>query len=410
MNSKPKSFWRFYIIISLILAGAAALPLRNFGVMISIINRGIVFELPALFSVSSIIPFAAVLSAILIGFLFLPMLWKLSMTKRRIVVSVGAIIVFFVLGMYVETMAVRLDSVLAMAPHSEELAPSDETLPEQEIIPVVPNIIDPTLRSRAPSWIIENLEGLENRELIPAVPYVILPVIPTRSGIMLFQLPNGERIHVMPGVNAPEDFAFDIFASSGPAWIINNPAWFDMTTMHIPWAVRLHYYMFSAILILAVLNFLYSLAGVLYGDGRPGKRVVILHGIATGCYTLAYFFVRVMQYENRAVLLLTWGSVLNTAICFILAAVAVGLYCGSFMRYEGWGKIIPPISSAFTVLALYGAQYAMFGGNLYLYSEITAVNILLRILIIAIPGVVVYFLLRKCEKIGITKRLNLYGF
>ena len=158
--------------------------------------------------------------------------------------------------------------------------------------------------------------------------------------------------------------------------------------------MRVHYYIFSAVLILAVLNFLYSLANTLYGDGKPGKRVVILHGIATGCYALAYFFVRVMQYANFATLHLTWDSVLNSAICFILAAIAIGLYCGSFMRHGGQRKTIPPISSAITVLTLYGAQYVMLGGRFYLYSESFAVNIFLRILIVVIPSIAVYFLFR----------------
>jgi len=366
--------------------------------MLSIINRGIVFELPAFFSVSSVIPFMAVFTAILIGFLSLPALWKLSAIKRRIFVSVGAVIVFLGLGLYVEMVSVRLDFIPAVVRPSEELVVDEEALFGQEIVLAVPNVIDPALVSRAPSWIFEDLERLEDRELTPAVPYVILPVIPTRSGMTFFLLPNGERVLVVPGVNAPEDFAYDIFTGRGPSWIFDGTPRFDMTTMHIPWAVRLHYYIFSAVFILAVLNFLYSLAGVLYGDGKPGKRVVILHGIATSCYALAYFFVRVMQYEDHAALLLTWGSVINTAICFILAAIAVGLYCSSFMRYEGWGKILPLVSSALTVLVLYGAQYAMLGGNFYAYSNSVAVTVFLRILIVAVPGVVVHFLLCKCER------------
>lgn len=396
MGSKSKSFWLFYTIIALILAGAAAFPFRNFVEMISIINYGFVYELPVLFSVSSIIPFMAVFMAILIGFLFLPMLRKISMTKRRIAVSVVAVMVFLGLGLYVETIAVRLDFIPAIVHHSEE------AIPNQEVVLAVPNVIDPALGSRAPSRVFEDLERFGDRGLALAVPYVILPVIPTRSGATFFLLPDGERVLVVPGVNAPEDFSFDFLAGTGPSWIFDYPARFDMTTMYIPWYVRLHYYIFSVIFVLAVLNFLYSLANVLYGDGRPGKRVVVLHGAATGCYVLAYFFVRVMQYENYTTLLLTWGSVLNAAICFMLAAIAVGLYCGSFMRHKGHGKIIPPISSAITVLALYGAQYAMLGGNFYSYSHSSVVTIFLQILIIVIPSIIVYSLLRKCEKISIS--------
>ena len=402
MNSKPKSFWCFYILIALTLAGAAALPIRNFGVMISIIYRAIVFELPALFSVSSIIPFMAVLTAILIGFLFLPVLWKLPASKRCVFVSVGAVVIFVALGLFVEMLSLNLDAIPAVVRNSEERSP--EALHDYELIPAVPEVILPVLPTRSGAYVVVLSDG----ERVLAWPdggrLFLSP-----DGERVLVLPDGERILLLPGelgglvlsdaVPAVPDVIIPVVMSrrDGIAFLLPNgeaiPA-----RMHIPWAVRLHYYIFSVVFILAVLNFLYGLANTLYGDGKPGKRVVILHGIATACYALAYFFVRVMQYENHSMLLLTWDSVLNAAICFILAAIVIGLYCGSFMRYEGWGKIIPPAASALTVLALYGAQYAMLGGRFYLYSESAAINIFLRILIVAIPSIAVHFLLRKCEK------------
>ena len=415
MSTKPKSFWRFYAVIALILAGAAALPLRNFFIMLSIISRGFVFELPRLFSVSSVIPFMAVLSAILVGFLLLPALWKMPTTKRRALACACAVIIFAGLGLCAEAASVRLDSInirsAMLARHRPHpvftddapalfwsAAPRElleahgfipeegrygvwiapEEIPPEFVVHYSPHRIPSAFTSRAP------------RELLEAQGFI--------------QVPGGFAMWVAPD-NVPYEYLIPVTAFPSvidPAMITRAmPSLrFDVTSMYIPWHVRLHYYIFSVVLILAVLNFLYSLANLLYGDGKPGKRVATLHGIATGCYALAYFFVRVMQYEDHAMLLLTWGSVLNAAICFILAAIAVGLYCGSFMRDEGRRKIIPPISSAITVLALYVAQYAMLGGSFYLYSESAAVNIFLRILIVVIPGIAVYFLLRKCEEIG----------
>jgi len=359
MSSNPKSFWRFYIIIALILAGAAALPIRNFGVMLSIIDRGIVFELPALFSVSSVIPFLAVLSAILLGFLALPLLWKFPAIKRRVVASALAVVILLSLGFLVEELSLELEHI--STDFHTSIGPSHHNLPE---------------------------EVLDAYGITPAM---IQSAMMTRSG--LIRLPDGGWFS--PWLYTRElDTEFQFLATE---------LRFNLTSMYIPWYVKLHYYIFSTILVLAVLNFLYNLVNLLYGDGNPGKRVVTLHGIATGCYALAYFFVRAVRYDNHAAFHITWGSVLNAAICFVLAAIAVGLFCSSFLRYERWRKIVPPVASVMTVLTLYGAQYAMLGGNFYLYSESAAVNIFLRILIVAIPGIVVYFLLRKCERISITQ-------
>jgi len=318
------------------------------------IDRGFVFELPVLFSVSSIIPFLAVLSAILLAFLALPLLWKFSAIKRRVFASVLAVAILLPLGFIVEELSLELEHISTVSVRSIHHGIPQEVL---------------------------DAYGIDDA--------MIQSAMMTRSGMI--RLPNGEWFS--PWLYMRENETDDRSFATEPR--------FNITSMHIPWYVKLHYYIFSTILALAVLNFLYSFANLLYGDGKPGKRVVILHGIATGCYALAYFFVRAVRYENHATLHITWGSVLNAAICFVLAAIAVGLFCSSFLRYEGWRKIVPPVASAMTVLALYGAQYAMLGGNFYLYTESAAVNILLRILIVVIPGVVVYLLNRKCEKIGI---------
>ena len=354
MSSNSKSFWRFYIIIALILAGAAALPTRNFGVMVSIINHGFVFELPALFSVSSIIPFLAVLSAILLGFLALPLLWKLPAIKRRVFVSILAVLVLLPLGLLVEELSQELEYI-SSAFHTS-VSPSRHHI-SQEVM-----------------------------DAYGITPAMIQSAMMTRSG--LIRLPDGGWLNPWLYIQEP-----DTDSQLDDQLIATEPR-FDITSMYIPWYVRLHYYIFSTILVLTVINFLYNLANMLYGDGKPGKRVVTLHGIATGCYALAYFFVRVVRYENHASFHITWGSVLNAAICFVLAAIAVGLFCSSFLRHEGWRKIVPPAASAMTVLALYGAQYVMLGGHFYMYSESAAVSIFLRVLIVAIPGIVVYFLLR----------------
>ena len=478
MSSKPKSFWRFYAVTALILAGAAAFPLRNFFVMIYIVNSGSIGGGPQFFSVASVIPFMAALSAILIGFLLLPALWNMSMIKRRVVASVVAVAIFFGLGLLAESISVSLDDVvfrsamLSRAPsrhvieqwgiewHVERAVPGaippvwdsrimsrdefealqraweeshgaadtnatqlEDLEPTGQEITIPEDFAREMWMSRAPPWLFE-LETQEQYE--SAVPDVILPPIASRmwippDGVIMAPLEEQfEDTRFIHGWDAtlpeeqPEDeyIASDVdalfeggerFEPAVPDVIppaMASRMWtppaarFDVTSMYIPWFVRIHYYIFSVVLILAVLNFLYSFANLLFGDRKPGKRVVILHGVAAGCYALAYFFVRVMQYENHTMLLLTWGSVLNAAICFILAAIAAGLYCASFIKPEGWRKFIPPVAAAATVLALYAAQYAMLGGQFYAYSESAAVTMFLRVLIVAIPSVTVGFLAR----------------
>ena len=192
-RSRPKSFWAFYAVTVLILAGASAVPLWNFLTMVLAYYQIAWFG----YDVTAVVPFMAVLTAILIGFLFLPMLWHMSILIKRIIVSVGATGIFLGLELFSEMISASLKATFLV------------------------------LTSRM--------------------------------------------------MRSPEEIA---------------------ELASIPWVVRIHYYLFSVILILAVLNFLYNLSNVLFGDGRPGKRVVILHGIATAAMRCLTFLCRLCNMKT----------------------------------------------------------------------------------------------------------------
>ena len=305
---KPTSFRRFYIIISIILAGAAAVPFWHFMIMLREVNQlqwpdiQYFYDYPK-YNPIRVIPFAAVSIAILAGFLVLPLTRKALTPVKRFVVFAGAVAVFIGMELYAEMIAGRLDATKVV------------------------------LTSRM--------------------------------------------------MRTPEEIA---------AMALNN----------ISWPVRIHYFIFSIILILAVLNLLYNLTAMLYGDNKAlyggnksGKRMLVMHAIATACYTLAYVFVRVMQYDEFGQLRILWESVVNAAVCFILAALAVGLFCGSLFRSAGVRRFIPSLLSLLTVLALYAAEYVMLEYRFYSYSANVVANVLLRVLFAAAPTAAVYFLLRK---------------
>ena len=166
----------------------------------------------------------------------------------------------------------------------------------------------------------------------------------------------------------------------------------------VPIEIRFHYYIFSIILIIVILSWLYGFMQTRYVNGKPGNKFLVLYGIVALCYTISYLFVRVMQYENFAARHLTWGSVLNAAICFLFAALAVGLYGSFFISYKKGIKMIPPFFSILTVFALYGAEFAMLDRGFYLYDENYILSFLIRIIIAVSPGILVYWLLKAVQK------------
>ena len=346
-----KTFKRYYFITALILAGAAIVPLWHFSLMLYQYFWGGWTR----FNVTLVIPFMAISVSILLGFLLLPLLKNVSLCKSHLLMLLYSVFAFCGLSMPAERLSTRLQTLYHGIPLGvDEIlwtsrAPHWVTFPPDEAL----------LRSRAPrGWILpgETAEAPQR-------------VIPPDEALL------GMRRLVPPAELAE-------LAESA----VISPA------------MRIHYYIFSIVLIVAILSWLYNFAQTRYANGQPGKRFLTVQGIATACYTLAYFLVRAVQYENFATRQITPGSAVNAAVCFVLAAFVMGLWGISFLRSTKHVKIVPPFISVLTGLLLYGAQYVMLDGQFYLYSESIFISLLLRSLIVVIPGVSVYLLLRLVLK------------
>ena len=366
---------RHYPLIALLLAGVAFVPALNFLIMANVLNR------PGGFDITVVVPFMAVTAAVLFGFLLLPLLKKLTFRKKCIVLSVAGVLIFCGLDILAQNIAANVETAAA---------PLDSHLSHIHGIP-----LNELIHTR--SGIVLGPDGTELPEYSFRFPERIIPA-PDISEIPLEDL-------VLSRAPQPHFYRInldDLMHSRmfwPPAYVFVDPAFLPQGSLNaagmIPWQIRLHYYIFSIILVLAALNWLAALSETLSGNEKRQKRLLAVQGAALACYTLAYLFVRVVQYEDFMTRQITWGSVLNAAICFMLAAIAIGLYSGSLLGFSGRvRRVVPSILSVATVLALYAAQYIMLDGNFYTFGGNAFVAFAVRGLVVIAPGIIVYFLLR----------------
>ena len=329
-----KTFRRYYFATALILLGAASVPLWHFGLMLD----QYFFGGWTWFNITLVIPFMAVSVSILLGFLLLPLLNNVSQRRSHLIMLIYSALAFVGLSRPAERISTRLGA--------------------NEII----------WNSRAPHWVLPPDEILViSRHWIPPDETLVMSRAPPEW------IPPDETLVISRRWIPPGELAESAIISA---------------------EMRIHYYIFSIVLVVAVLSLLYNFAQTRYVNGQPGKRFLTLQGAVTACYTLAYFLVRIVQYENFATRHITPGSVINAAVCFMLAALVMGLWCISFLRSTKYVKIVPPLVAVLTGLLLYGAQYLMLGGQFYLYSESIFISFYLRNLIVVIPGIAVYLLLK----------------
>ena len=334
-----------YPLLALVLFSALLIPALNFLIMANAFSRFNIYN----YDITVVIPFMAVIAAILVGFLLLPLLKKTTLRKKSVMICIVGVLVFIGLDMLVQNVAANT-AVSMISRHHWHNA-------------------EVTRYSR--------IHGIPLNELMH-----------TRSGMVLG--PDGIPIpEYFMGRVWSDDFTYYTLLERN---ILND---FGM----IPWSVRIHYYLFSIILILAALNCLVVFSETLSGNGSHSKKVITVQGVALVCYMLAYIFVGVMIYEDFAARHITWGSKLNSTICFILAAINAGLYSKPLLRFVGrTGRIVSSLIASATVFALYGAQYIMLNGRFYSFGSNTYIEFAIRALVAITPGIIIYLLLCFMDK------------
>jgi len=178
---------RHCLFITLVLTGLAFYPVYNFIMMTDIIGRG-------QFDITAIVPFMAVTVAIMAGFLLMPLLKRLPLCKKQILIPAVGMLIFICLDLL--ALHVASNAGVSAWGRGHNIWPIDELM----ISRAPPRLLDELMLSRAP------------RNLWP--PY--------------------------------ED---EIYLSHATRFII-------IGANTIPWRVRIHYYVFSIVLVVAALNWL----------------------------------------------------------------------------------------------------------------------------------------------------------
>ena len=135
-------------------------------------------------------------------------------------------------------------------------------------------------------------------------------------------------------------------------------------------AFKLHFYLISVVLILAILNCVYGFAQIIKtGDWRRNKALILQSVSALlflGLCILACF----TAFWRDGSILVSQLSASLMSVFFILLGVTVGLFLGSFLlnRSRTIGLWLPAAASAATTLVMYIGEMILLHGHLYRFG------------------------------------------
>lgn len=229
-----------------------------------------------------------------------------------------------------------------------------------------------------------------------------LPVISFIGTVLFFVFELGfEQIKVIEGyVKMPiESWQLslcmatpEVLKSIGePIYAANNPAF------------KIHFYIISLVIILAVLNVIYGFSKMIREQDFGKKRPLIAQAVSVvmfiGLCILACF---TSFYRNGTINISPLSAVLMS-VFFIVFGITVGIYCGSvfYGKSKLLSKIIPSITASLTTLIMYIGELVLTGGVLFKYGKgflfepIKAIPFSVAdIVIILISGMITYIVLQ----------------
>ena len=135
-------------------------------------------------------------------------------------------------------------------------------------------------------------------------------------------------------------------------------------------AFKLHFYLISIVLILAILNCVYGFAQMIRTGDRRRKKALILQSVSAALFLGLCILACFTAFWRDGSIMVSPLSASLMSVFFILLGVTVGLFLGSLLlnRSRALGLWLPAVASAATTLVMYIGEMILLSGHLYRFG------------------------------------------
>ena len=135
-------------------------------------------------------------------------------------------------------------------------------------------------------------------------------------------------------------------------------------------AFKLHFYLISVVLILAILNCVYGFAQMILTGDRHRKKALILQSVSAALFLgLCILACFTAFWRDGSIQVLPLSAILMS-VFFILLGVTVGFFLGSLLlkKKRMIGLWLPAATAALTTLLMYVGEMILLHGHLYRFG------------------------------------------
>ncbi len=136
-------------------------------------------------------------------------------------------------------------------------------------------------------------------------------------------------------------------------------------------AFKIHFYIISAVLILAVLNALYGFGRMIRTGDRSRKTALILQAVSAGLFLGLCIWACFTAFYRGGELNVSPVSALLMCVFFTVFGVTAGVFAGSFTvgKKQGLSVWLPAAVASLFALAMYAGEMVLLSGNLYRFGN-----------------------------------------
>ena len=168
-------------------------------------------------------------------------------------------------------------------------------------------------------------------------------------------------------------------------------------------AFKLHFYLISVVLILAILNCIFGFAQMISSGDRRKKRALILQAVSAALFLGLCILACFTAFWRDGSIAVSPLSAALMSVFFILLGITAGAFLGSVLLKRGRAAAIwvPTLVSAAITLLMYFGEMILLHGHLYRFGSgfffegIPAIVLApADILVILASGLIAFFLMR----------------
>lgn len=133
---------------------------------------------------------------------------------------------------------------------------------------------------------------------------------------------------------------------------------------------KLHFYLISVVLVIAIVNCLYGFAQMIRTGSRARRRALIVQSVCTAFFLGLCILACFTAFFRDGEITVSPLSAMLMGLFFVGIGVTAGSYAGSFLlgKKKGVSVFVPALMASLVTLVMYIGEMSLLSGHLYRFG------------------------------------------